>query len=148
MLAQDGINVVPRTVDVPTYNSIVYAPRNPDWNQFPLVYAGLQDGPDPSSLNAGLNESQIPPAGANIMRIRMPPVTAALNGALAENDPAKRRQQYANVCRAMNANLPWATMWVTDRYGVASTRLHDFVWLPAPAGGPYQAHAERWSISR
>ncbi len=86
MLADVGINVVPRTVDVPTYNSIVYAPQNPDWSKFPMVYAGLQNGPDPSIVNVGLNEKQIPPAGANIMRIRMPPVTAALDAALAETD--------------------------------------------------------------
>ena len=47
MLAQVGINVVPRAVDTPTYNGIVYA-ANPSYSQFPLVYAGLQNGPDPS----------------------------------------------------------------------------------------------------
>jgi peptide/nickel transport system substrate-binding protein len=148
MLAQVGINVVPRTVDVPTYNSIVYAGQNPDFSQFALIYAGLQNGPDPSGLNVGLNEKQIPPAGANIMRIRMPAVTGALDTALAEPDLARRTKDFADVCRAMNANLPWGTLWVTSRYGVASTKLHDFTWVPAPAGGPYDAHPERWSLSR
>ena len=71
MLAQVGINVVPRAVDTPTYNATIYA-QSPDWSQFPLVYAGLQNGPDPSAINIGLNEKQIPPAGANFLRIRMP----------------------------------------------------------------------------
>ncbi len=146
-LADVGINVVPRAIDVPTYNSIVYSSK-PDFSQFPLVFGGLQNGPDPSTLNAGLNVSQMPPAGANYMRINMPPVSAAFDAAGAETDPARRVARYGDVCRAMNANLPWGTMWVTNRYGVASTRLHDFVWTPAPAGGPFEAHPERWSLSR
>jgi len=48
----------------------------------------------------------------------------------------------------MNANLPWATLWVAKRYGVASTKLQNFVWTPAPAGGPYQAHPEKWSVAK
>lgn len=146
MLAQVGINVVPRVVDTPTYNGIIYA-ANPDFGQFPLVYAGLQNGPDPSGLNIGLNAAQKPPAGANFLRIEMPEVTKAFDAALAETDQKKLNTRYQDVCKAMNANLPWATMWVANRYGVASTKLKDFVWVPAPAGGPYNAHPEKWSIN-
>jgi len=145
MLAQVGINVVPRAVDTPTYNATIYA-QNPDWTQFPLVYAGLQNGPDPSAINIGLNEKQIPPAGANFLRIRMPEVTGAFDAALNETDDSKRAERYQAVCKAMNANLPWATMWVAKRYGVASSKLKDFVWIPAPAGGPFAAHPEKWAL--
>ena len=145
MLADVGINVVPRIVDVPTYNSIVYA-ATPDWNSFPMVYAGFQNGPDPSSLNTALNASQVPPAGANIMRVRTPALSTALDTALAETDGAKRPGRYQDVCRVMNAELPWGTLWVTSRYGVASTKLKDFVWIPSPSGSPYDQHAEKWSI--
>lgn len=146
MLAQVGINIVPRAVDTPTYNATVYQ-QSGNAGDFPLIYAGLQNGPDASNVNIGLNEKQIPPAGANIMRVRMPEVTTALDAALAETDPAKRDGRFQEVCKATNANLPWATMWVSSRYGVASTKLEDFVWTPAPAGGPYQAHPEKWSIT-
>lgn len=147
MLAQVGVNVVPRVVDTPTYNGIIYA-ANPDFSQFPLVYAGLQNGPDPSGLNIGLNAAQKPPAGANFLRIDMPELTAAFDAALGETDPQKLGARYQNVCKVMNAELPWATMWVANRYGVASTKLKDFVWVPAPAGGPYNANPERWSIDK
>jgi len=147
MLAQVGINVVPRAVDTPTYNATIYA-ANPDWAQFPLVYAGLQNGPDPSAINIGLNEKQIPPKGNNFLRIRMPEVTNAFDKAMGEADDGKRPALYQEVCAAMNGNLPWATMWVANRYGVASNKLKDFVWIPAPAGGPYAAHPEKWTISK
>jgi peptide/nickel transport system substrate-binding protein len=145
MLAAVGINVAPRIVDVPTYNALVYS-KTPDWSAFPLVFAGLQNGPDPSILNIGLNEKQLPPAGANTMRVRMPALNAALDAALGETDAGKRNARYQDVCRVVNSELPWGTLWVTARYGVASSKLKDFTWIPAPAGGPYAAAAERWSI--
>jgi peptide/nickel transport system substrate-binding protein len=147
MLSQVGINVVPRAVDTPTYNGIIYAPT-PNYDDFPLVYAGLGNGPEPSSINIGLNESQIPPNGANFLHIRTPEVTDALNAALAEPDAAARDGKYQDVCAAMNHTLPWATMWVANRYGVASTSLQDFVWTPAPGGGPFDADPEKWDIAQ
>jgi peptide/nickel transport system substrate-binding protein len=146
MLAQVGINIVPRAVDTPTYNSIVYQASG-NAGDFPLIFAGLQNGPDASNINFGLNEKQIPPAGANLMRIRMPEVTSALDAALGEPDSSKRDARYQEVCKATNANLPWGTMWVANRYGVAASKLTNFVWTPAPAGGPYQAHPEKWSVA-
>ncbi len=147
MLAQVGINVVPRVVDTPTYNGIVYKEGNPDWNEFPLVYAGLQNGPNPAGINVGLNESQLPPNGANIMRVKNQKLSAAFDAALAETDPAQADARWQDVCRVMNADLPWATMWVANRYGVASSHLVDFVWTPAPAGGPFASHPEKWAKS-
>ena len=145
MLAQVGINVVPKQVDAATYNSIVYA-KEPDSSQYPLVYAGIQDGPDPGSINVALNSKQIPPAGGNIARVDMPDVTSALDAALAEADADKRVQRFQDVCRVMNKELPWATMWVGKRYGVAATSIADFVWLPAPTGGGYAANAQAWAF--
>lgn len=147
MLAQVGINVVPRAVDSPTYNSLVLAPE-PDFGEFPMIYAGLQDGPDPSNINVGLNESMIPPAGTNAMRIRMPEVSAAFDAALGEIDASKQAERYQEVCRAMNANLPWATTWVANRYGVAANSLENFIWTPAPGGGPFDADPEKWDIAQ
>ncbi len=146
MLAQVGINVVPRAVDAPTYNSIVLKP-DADISQFQLVYAGLQNGPDAGSINVGLNEKQIPPAGPNVVRARMPDLTAALDAALGEPDAAKRDERYQQVCKVMNSQLPWGTLWVANRYGVVSTKVKGFVWTPAPGGGPYQADPQRWSIA-
>jgi peptide/nickel transport system substrate-binding protein len=112
-----------------------------------MVYAGLQNGPDAGSINVGLNEKQIPPAGPNVARVRMPDLTKALDSALAEPDSAKRDTAYQDVCKVMNANLPWATLWVANRYGIVSTKVKDFVWTPAPGGGPYQADSHKWSIA-
>jgi peptide/nickel transport system substrate-binding protein len=143
MLAQVGINVAPRAVDTPTYNGIV---RGENWNDFPLIFAGLQNGPNPASLNVGLNASQLVPVGNNIMRIEIPALTQALDTAMAETDATAADAKWQDVCRVMNTELPWGPMWVASRYGVASTDLQDFVWTPAPAGGPFEAHPELWDI--
>ncbi|MGO8189806.1 peptide ABC transporter substrate-binding protein, partial [Rhizobium leguminosarum] len=93
---------------------------------FQLVYAGLQNGPDGGSINVGLNEKQIHPAGPNVARVRMPDLTKALDSALAEPDSTKRDAAYQDVCKVMKTNLPWATLWVANRYGIVSTKVKDF----------------------
>ncbi|PZO77425.1 MAG: peptide ABC transporter substrate-binding protein [Mesorhizobium amorphae] len=146
MLAQVGVNVVPRVVDTPTYNGIVYQQGTPDWNAFAMTYAGLVNGPNPASLNAGLNKSQLPPTGTNVMRIEFDGLSAAFDKAMTETDQAASTAAWQEVCRAMNTEVPWGTMWVANRYGVASNKLVDFVWTPAPGGGPFASHPERWDI--
>jgi peptide/nickel transport system substrate-binding protein len=143
MLGQVGINVVPRALDTPSYNGIV---RGENWQDFPLTYAGLSNGPNPAGLNVGLNSAQHPPAGNNIMRIDMPPLTQALDTALGETDPAQADAKWQEVCKVMNEELPWGSMWVATRYGVASAKLKDFFWTPAPGGGPFVSHPEKWDI--
>lgn len=143
MLAQVGINVVPRALDVPSYNGIV---RGENWQDFPLVYAGLSNGPSPAGLNVGLNSAQHPPTGNNIMRIDMPPLTQALEAAMGETDPGQADAKWQEVCKVMNEELPWGPMWVATRYGVASAKLKDFFWTPAPGGGPFVSHPEKWDI--
>lgn len=145
MLAQVGIQVVPRLVDVATYNGIVYAPK-PDLSQFPLVYAGAQNGPEPGAINMYTNTSQIPPNGANIMRVRDAALTAALNAAVGEADDAKRPARFQQVARVFNKDLPWAPMWVGTRYGIISANVENFAWTPAPSGGGYEQNAEQWAF--
>ena len=146
MLAQVGINIVPRTADMAGYNSVIYA--NPlDPSQFQLVYAGLTNGPDAGNLNIGLNTAQIPPNGSNYTRVDLPPVTEAFNAALKETTPDGLEKAYNEVCRAMNANLPWATLWETKRHGVEAANLKNMNWQPAPGGGPYEMHQELWELS-
>jgi peptide/nickel transport system substrate-binding protein len=146
MLGQVGINIAPKVGDMATYNSTIYS-KSRDWTQFAIVYAGLTNGPDPSNLNVGLNESQLPPNGSNYTGVRIPDVSKAFDAALNETDTSKTPQRYQDVCRAMNANLPWATLWEAKRYGVASAKLKDFIWMPAPGGGPYESHPEKWAIA-
>lgn len=146
MLAQVGIQVVPRAVDVATYNGIVYAPK-PDLSLYPLVYAGAQNGPDAGAINLYTNESQIPPNGANIMRVRDADLNAALGAALGEPDDTKRPGRFQTVARVFNRALPWAPMWVGTRYGVITSNVANFVWTPAPSGGGYDQRAETWHFT-
>jgi peptide/nickel transport system substrate-binding protein len=146
MLAQVGVNVTPRAVDVPTYNGIVYA-REPDYSQYPLVYAGAPNGPDPGIADLNLNERQIPPAGANIMRVRMPALNSALDAAIAETDDAKRAALFQEVGRVFNRDLPWAPLWVQRRYGIVAADVRNFVWTPSPGGGSYEQQAETWAFA-
>jgi len=144
MLGEVGINVVPRVVDVPTYNGIV---RGDDVDQFPLVYAGAGNGPNPAQHNVNLHSSQTPPNGNNIMHIDVPELDAALETAMSEADTSQVAGRWQDVCRIVNEQLPWASMWVANRYGIASNELENFVWTPAPAGGPFEMNPEDWDIT-
>jgi peptide/nickel transport system substrate-binding protein len=146
MLSQVGIMVQPRQIDVPTYNALVYG-KPPDPTQFPMVYAGAQDGPDPGAINTFLNQAAMPPNGANTMRVQMPELSHAFDAAMGEADATKRQALWQDVSRVQNRQLPWGTMWVAKRYGIVSTKVANFVWTPAPGGGGYRSHAEKWSLS-
>lgn len=143
MLAQVGVNVAPQAMDVPTYNGIV---RSENYDQFPLVYAGAQNGPFPGTLNVNLNAAQIPPVGNNIMRIDFPELTGAIETAMGEGDPDAADAKWQEACKIMNGLVPWGSMWVASRFGVVSSDLVDFVWTPAPAGGPFVSHPELWDV--
>ena len=103
--------------------------------------------PDPGIANLALNEKQIPPAGANIMRVRNPALNTALDGALAETDDTRRVTLFQDVARVFNRDLPWAPMWVQRRYGIVAAGVRNFVWTPAPGGGSYDQRAETWAFA-
>jgi peptide/nickel transport system substrate-binding protein len=145
MLAQVGVNVVPRAVDAATYRDIVDAPQ-PDPSVYPLLFAGAPNGPDPAIVNSWTAESQIPPNGANVARIRLPALNAALAAALAEPDESKRGTCWQEVARVTNREVPIAPLWEARRYGVVTVNVKNFIWQPAPAGGPFDQRAELWSF--
>ncbi|MDE1179343.1 ABC transporter substrate-binding protein [Paraburkholderia sp.] len=140
MLAQVGVNVQPRFVDAPTYGELVRG------GKFSMVYAGVTNGPDPDVLTSVLKSDYAPPRGYNVMRVNMPALDALMDQGRAESDVAKRPAIYQDVCRYTNANLPWLPILEANRFAGVSTHVQDFVWTPAPGGGRYMDHAERWSI--
>jgi peptide/nickel transport system substrate-binding protein len=144
-LAEVGVVVVPRVVDVATYNSIVYA-QKPDPSAFPLLFAGAQNGPDPAIVATWTGENQVPPNGTNVARIRDPALDAAIAAAMAESDDAKRLQDWRTVAAMANRELPVAPLWVAKRFGVVTANVKNFIWQPAPAGGPFAQHAELWAF--
>ncbi len=147
MLAQVGIDIAPRQVDVATYNSIILA-SHPDWRKFPIVFAGLQDGPDPSSVAVGLSANNFPPRGANFLHVNIPELTKLFTEAGSTTALSAQTHLYRQVCAEVNRQLPWAPMWVATRYGVVSTSVKNFVWTPSPGGGAYAAMPQDWSLSR
>jgi peptide/nickel transport system substrate-binding protein len=140
MLAQVGINVIPRFVDGPTFGTIV------DANKFGLVYAGAGNGPDPGTLVPLMKSSYAPPKGVNRMRVNVAELDKLFDAAQQETDDAKRTLIYRQMCRVTNAQLPWIPLWVGNRFGGFSKRVQNVIWTPAPGGGRYQDYPERWSV--
>jgi len=47
----------------------------------------------------------------------------------------------------MKEEVPWAFMWVGERYGVITDRVTNFTWTPAPGGGRYDQKAHEWTLA-
>jgi peptide/nickel transport system substrate-binding protein len=50
------------------------------------------------------------------------------------------------VARVTNREVPIAPLWEARRYGVVTVNVKNFIWQPAPAGGPFDQRAELWSF--
>lgn len=140
MLGAVGVNVQPRFVDAPTFGELVRG------GKFSMVFAGTTNGPDPDVLSSVLKSDYAPPRGYNLMRVNMPELDKLLDQGRAETDVSQRPGIYQNVCRYTNANLPWLPVLEANRFAGVGTQVQDFVWTPAPGGGRYLDHSERWSI--
>jgi len=77
----------------------------------------------------------------------VPELDAALETAMSEADATQSAARWQDVCRIVNEQMLWGSMWVANRYGVVSNDLENFVWTPAPAGGPFEMNAQDWDIA-
>lgn len=140
MLADVGVEVRIRAVDVPTYNQITSAA------QHTLVYAGIGNGPDPDQPTIIFESTAVPPRGSNRWGFNSPAIDQLISRGRAEIIPNRRNGIYQNLCTALASELPFASLWIAQRFGAVSKRVGNFVWTPAPGGGRYYDAAEQWTI--
>jgi peptide/nickel transport system substrate-binding protein len=140
-LTDAGIDVSLRFVDTPTFNDLI---NTTDWNIF---YGGGANGPDPDVTRPYFTGAE-PPDGVNRVRLDSPEMEDLYTQGQQESDPEARVAVYQDICSWQNENLPWAFMWVAERYGGYSTDVENFVWTPAPGGGRYYDAAETWSLAQ
>jgi peptide/nickel transport system substrate-binding protein len=142
MLADVGVTVTLRTVDIPTVNQI-----GPDPSQWEMMYAGAANGPDPDVMATHYESKEANPSVRNWSNIADPQVDELLAQGRAETDPTARAETYQQLCQLMNEQVYWMSLWVTTRFGGVSTDVQDFIWTPAPGGGRYYDAAELWSVT-
>ncbi|MEA2526332.1 MAG: peptide/nickel transport system substrate-binding protein [Thermomicrobiales bacterium] len=142
MLADVGVTLDLRAVDVPTYNQIMGAPD--DWD---VTYAGAANGPDPDVMSTHFESKAQNPTALNRSNISDPELDRLFVEGRQATDADQRAQIYQQVCKVMNEQVYWAPMWVTTRFGGASTKIGNFVWTPAPGGGRFYDAAESWTIA-
>ena len=140
-LADVGITITPRNVDVPTFVNEYY-----EENTFNIGYAGAGNGPDPQGSYGYYHSSQSWPTGTNAINYSNSELDELLAAGLTELDPAKRAEIYQQACKILNEEQPWIYLWITTRYGAVSNRIGDFQYTPAPGGGRYYDAAETWHI--
>jgi peptide/nickel transport system substrate-binding protein len=143
-LADVGIQVKIKSVDVPTFNSFT----NKAAPEFTLYYAGAANGADPDVTSIYYLSTALPPSGSNRGFYNNPDVDKAYIDGRAEADPAKRATDYQNACKILNTDLPWAPMWVTTRFGAVSKNVQNFVYTPSAGSGKYYDQSELWSLAK
>jgi peptide/nickel transport system substrate-binding protein len=130
-LADIGVNAIPLFIDVPSWR--VKVNKEAD---FDLNYRGY--GAAPAMITTiwytegnqwGIDDSKYEELVAN------------LEDAFTFEEYTKARTE---LCRYQNQDATFAYWWVSTRYGVGSAKLKDFHFFPAPGGGPYVDHSEKW----
>ncbi len=140
-LAEVGINVEPLVVDVPTYNSYFYTGEG--WD---ISYRGVGATliyPWQFYMSGGYDVT----SGETLMGPAFPELEEMMAAAQSELDPDVFIQDLQNICAYQNQQALEGYMWTATRFGVAANTLQDFYWFPAQGGGPYEDHAELWSVS-
>jgi peptide/nickel transport system substrate-binding protein len=141
-LREAGINVT-FLLDAAGYNSYFYTGQNwdisyrglgVDMQAFPYRFYGEEGWPEV------IGEER------TLIGQRVPELEALFAQARVEADPDAYRDLLQQVCAVQNEMALEGYLWTAVRFGVADSSLVDFYWYPAPAGGPYQDHAERWSV--
>jgi peptide/nickel transport system substrate-binding protein len=142
MLADVGVTITIRTLDVPTFNSVKVDPTK--WQ---VMYAGAANGPEPDVMSTHFESKEANPNVSNFGGIKDPKLDELFAQGRQQTDPEARAQTYQQICKQMNDQAYWAFMWVTTRFGGVSTKVENFIWTPAPGGGRYYDAAEKWSGS-
>lgn len=140
-LAGVGINIVPLAQDVPTYNSYFYTGEG--WD---ISYRGV--GVNVGNFPFSFYEVGGQPTtdGAPLMGELFPELQALIDAARVEADADAYLGLLQDICKFQNENALEGYMWTAVRFGAGSNDLQDFYWFPAAGGGPYEDHAELWSV--
>ena len=141
-LADVGITIVPITQDVPTYNSYFYT--GDGWTiSYRGIASGLTNFPFPFYEVGGHPTTD----GGTLTGGEYPELIDLIAQARVEGDPEAYVGLLQDICAFQNQHATEGYLWTAIRFGVASSDLQDFYWFPAPAGGPYEDHAELWAVN-
>ncbi|HXX37778.1 MAG TPA: ABC transporter substrate-binding protein [bacterium] len=137
-LAQVGVMVTPSVMDVPAYNARYYT--GVGWDAS-YRGAGIAFGQSPRFYVLASAQTQDGKPWGGWDDPRLPSVVEASERASSDRDYTQGMQA---VCAYEAETLFELPLWVGFRYGVVSTTVRNFYWYPAPSGGPYEDHSERW----
>ncbi|MCP4403479.1 MAG: ABC transporter substrate-binding protein [bacterium] len=130
-LADIGVNAVPLFIDVPSWRVKVNDQADFDFN-----YRGYGAGPATITTNWYVEGNQW-----GIDDPKFEELVANIGSAFTFEEYTTAR---TDLCRYQNQDATFAYWWVSTRYGVAGAKLKDFHFFPAPGGGPYVDHSEKW----
>jgi peptide/nickel transport system substrate-binding protein len=141
-LAQVGIKVTPKIMDVPAYNATFYTGEG--W-QFSYRGYGLPMGQSPRLAMLDSTQTNDKKSWAGNADPTLGQLLNKAEQSLVDADYTKGMQA---VCKHLNDQVIEAPMWVGIRYGAITNKVKNFYYYPAPAGGPYEDHPELWEVGQ
>lgn len=138
-LAQVGVTVTPSIMDVPAYNARYYTGIG--WDSS-YRGAGIAFGQSPRFYVLASAQTQDGKPWGGWDDPRLPQLVEASERAMGDQAYTQAMQA---VCGYEAETLFELPLWVGYRYGVVSGDVRNFYWYPAPSGGPYEDHSERWT---
>lgn len=144
--ADVGIEMTPRVVDVPTFNS--FHTLGKDWT---MAYIGQSHSRGAEEAGRWNAESVNPNAVGECKDLHgcypgIDEVTANIKVATTSMDAAVRLEATHDIARVMNAELCDLWMWCAERYCAVNDRVKNFRFAPLPAYFGFEDQSELWEI--
>jgi len=142
-LAEVGINAAPVAMEPASWRQII---NSGDWD---IAYRGAGAGPAnfPSVWYHSTRPDRVMgDDGVTYYGWNLPELDALLDAMDAALTPEEFRAARIAVNKYFNEEALHGWIWVSTRYGIASAKVKDFWFFPAPGGGPIEEHPELWYI--
>lgn len=140
-LANVGVQMIPRFMDVPAYNSQFYTGKG--WD---VSYRGLACNTAAYPFTHYLSYGYPAAEGASLSGHKNDRFDGLMEAADVELDHDKYLELLREVGLYQNEQALDAYLWTAARYSAANTRVKNFTWYPAPGHFAYEDNVHLWEI--
>lgn len=140
-LADVGVRMVPRFMDVPAYNAQFYSGKG--WD---VSYRGLACNVAAYPFEYYRSDGYPAAEGKSLSGYKNSELDALLDKASVEMQQDRYMSLLKEIGRFQNKEAIDVYLWTATRYAAASARVKGMQWYPAPGHLTYEDHPEAWYI--
>lgn len=139
-LAQVGVKVTFKIMDTPAYNAQYYTGEG-----WPISYRGttILYGQSPRTQMMPSDQTKDKKSWGGIEDPKVPEFIVAAEKSLTDADYVKNMK---SLCGVLNQNVYEIPLWVSNRYGAASAKASNFLWVSSGSSS-YEDKSETWTVA-